>query len=120
ATASRTRVFMYAGLTERAFAQSRLGNHAAARADLLAFKAMSHEFSQQISYGDWYVAAEAQILLHAGDVPQALIVAERGVELSRSMQALFGWGLTHRVWGQALAKLNPHNDAQAEMHFAES
>ena len=117
---SGTRVFLYAGHAERAYAESRMGDHDAARADMLTFKELSHEFSPQISYADWYAAAEAQIVLRAGDVEEALVVAQRGAELSQSMQALFGGAISQRVWGQALVLLDPPCYDEAEAHFAES
>jgi tetratricopeptide (TPR) repeat protein len=116
---SGERVFLFAHV-QRALAESRLGNAQTAFERLARDKTRYHGETEQRFFGDWLIAAEAEIALNAGHVEQAILLAEQAVKVALRAGGLFGGGYAERVWGQALARLElpPYN--RAEYHFAES
>jgi tetratricopeptide (TPR) repeat protein len=113
----RVYLFLY---VQRAFAKSRLGDAKAALAELRRAKESNLGDIEHQFYADWLVAAEAEIALSAGHPEEAIALAEKAVAIARRARTLYGAGCAERVWGLALARLDPPRHAQADLHFAAS
>ncbi|HEY6408665.1 MAG TPA: AAA family ATPase, partial [Ktedonobacteraceae bacterium] len=117
---SGNRFIAYLGYGFRGWAESRLGRHEAARRSMAHSQAVGESMGGKLLLGDWLAAANAEIVLSAGRVEEALTLAEETVSIAHSVGDFFAEGLAHRVWGQALATLNPPRWDEAEMHFTAS
>jgi len=121
-TAEKTgdRLVIYTGYGLNSIAQSRLGEHAAAFESMTRSKTLGEKLGQNLVFGDWFAAASAEIALNAGQIENALGLAEQAAARGQQMGGLLSQGLAHRVWGQALAAHQPPRSAEAEKHFVES
>jgi predicted ATPase len=68
---------------------------------------------------DWFEAAEAEILLNAGRIEDALRHAQEVAAASRAAEQLFSLAIAERTTGVALGRLG-EDRAKAEAHFEES
>lgn len=110
----------YMSLGFQAWAQSRLGMHAAARATLAATDAVAASFGTRLIFDDWFAAARAEIEMNAGQCERALELAQSAAIEARAAGGLFSEGVAQRVWGQALAAVDRPGLTQAEEHFTAS
>ncbi len=114
------RVFAYLGYGFRGWAESRMGRHEDAIESMERSQALGRQLGGQLLLKDWLAVAHAEVVLAAGRVEDALSRAEAAVELARSVDGVYGEGLAHRVWGQALAEDSPPRWEEAEIHLATS
>lgn len=117
---SGDRVFAYLGYGFRGWAASRMGRHEDAIESMERSQALGRQPGGQLLLKDWLAVAHAEVVLAAGRVEDALSCAEVAVELARSVDGVYGEGLAHRVWGQALAEDSPPRWEEAEIHLATS
>jgi class 3 adenylate cyclase/tetratricopeptide (TPR) repeat protein len=90
----------------KAWAQSCLGEHAAAAENL----ANAHQINAGVGsepFPVWHAALDAEIELNAGRVEESLRLAERAVDSAQTLGNDYGAGIAYRVWAQALTHLNP-------------
>lgn len=113
-------VFVYLGYGFRGWAESRMGQHEDAIKSMAQSQAIESQLGERLLLRDWLAAAHAEVVLAAGRVEDALSRAEATVEFARSVGGIYGEGLAHRVWGQALAEGCPPNWDEAEAHLATS
>ncbi|HZQ10345.1 MAG TPA: hypothetical protein VFD70_27450 [Anaerolineae bacterium] len=109
---------VYSALATLAIAQSRLGQHEAAKSSLAQARDTEAEFGGRLFIDDWIDAFEAELALNAGEYETAVSRAENVVE--RFVDSLYAPALAHRVWAQALAVLNPLDWDDAARHFSSS
>lgn len=72
------------------------------------YRERAHKFfskDQVIFLQDWLIAADAQSLLMEGELSEAIKAAESAIAVAQRFGSIFGQGLGHRVWAQALAQL---------------
>jgi predicted ATPase len=117
---SGERLFAYVGHGYRGWAESRLGQHEAARESMAESIAVGQSLGGQLIMADWLAAAHAEIALNAGRIEEALALAEEAVALGKSAGSLFSEGLAHRVWATALAARRPPLWEEAEAHMEAS
>jgi tetratricopeptide (TPR) repeat protein len=115
---SGDRLAIYVGHGDRAWAESRLGNHAAAEEHMARCREVAATLGARLVIADWFAAARAEMALRAGRPGEAAALAEEAVEFARSMGGIFGEGLARQVWGEALAAADPPRMDEAEEHFA--
>lgn len=113
----RVYTFFY---VQRALAESRMGNAGLALEHLKRDKVRNPSSTAQGFFGDLLVAFEAEIMSNAGNLEHAISLAEKAVRIAQREGGLYGGGIAERVWGQALARLEPPRCKQAGAHFAES
>jgi tetratricopeptide (TPR) repeat protein len=113
-------LLIYIGYATRAWAESRLGNSAAALESMAKSRQISEQAGGKLTFADMSRAALAEITLATGRATEALMLAEQTVKSARSMDDNFAQGLAQRVWGEALAQLASPQYDQAETHFTES
>jgi tetratricopeptide (TPR) repeat protein len=111
-------VIVYMGYGYHAWAESRLGNHKEGMQSIENAQAARQKLGGQMLFQDIFGAVTAELLFSAGRVEEALACAEAVVELAREVGGILSAGLSHRVWGQALAWLARWEEAEA--HLAES
>jgi sugar phosphate isomerase/epimerase len=70
--------------------------------------------------GDVFQAARAEIALLSGNPQDAIQIAGRIIEVAQPLGSIWSVGVSHRVWGQALAKLSSPAWDQAETKMKES
>ncbi|MBI1802758.1 MAG: AAA family ATPase [Chloroflexi bacterium] len=105
----------------QAWAESRLGQHEAARQSLAQiYHLIVEQLDSAIYARDWGLAVSAEIALNAGRLDEALQGARRAADLAERSEGLYAGGLAQRVWGEALARLSPPRPVEAARHFAES
>lgn len=115
---SGERTFVYCGLGFQSWAQSRMGLIAAATETMDQVNVLRVTLGGQLVLADWFKAASAEIALKAGQIAEAINLAEKTVASSQVENGIFAQGLAQRVWGQALAARNEGNNAHE--HFVES
>ncbi len=113
-------LMVYAGLGFQAWAESRLGQYAAADAHWARQQEVARHLGAQIGIADWFMAASAEMALAQGRVEDARALAEQTVATAAMIGGVFSAGLAQRVWGAALAASTPPRWDEAEAHMAES
>jgi tetratricopeptide (TPR) repeat protein len=116
---SGEQVILYAGLAFRAWANGRLGHHAAAHSDMEQSNAVGAGLGRLI-LADWFAVARADIALAAGRIDEALTLAEQAVGVANQVGSVFTEALARRVWAQALAATTPPRWDEAETLMATS
>ena len=105
-------LFVYVGLGRQAWAESRLGHQAAARASFAACRAVERSLGH-VGFSDWFDALEAELALRTGWPEEACYLGERVAASTRDLGGRFAEGVAHQIWGQALAALGPADGAGA-------
>jgi hypothetical protein len=83
-------------------------------------QATARSIGSRLFLADWFAAADGQLSLDEGDAATAMSKATAAVELAQSIEGIFGEGLAHRVWGLAIAALDPRDVDGAVAHFRRS
>lgn len=117
---SGDRLWLYLSLGFHAWTESRLGDPAAAEAIWASFQALGQSIGHGLPYQDWWAAAAAEIALGSGWVEEALGLAKQAVTFAHAVGGLFAEGVAERVWGQALAAVQPALWDDAVAHLAAS
>jgi len=112
------RTFVYCGLGFQSWAQSRMGLIAAAIVTMDQVNDLLVALGGHLVLTDLFSAASAEIALKAGQIAEAINLAEKTATSSQVVNNIFAQGLAHRVWGQALAARNEWNESHD--HFVES
>jgi len=115
---SGDRLATYVGHGDRAWAECRRGDHAAAAEHMARCREVAETLGARLVIADWFAAARAEMALRAGRPAEAAALAEEAVAFARSMGGIFGEGLARQVWGEALAAMDPPRADEAEEHFA--
>jgi len=118
ATQSGDRLLIYIGHGFQGWAQSRLGEHDAAKMSMAQSKSVAQALGGRLLLREWFAAAEAEIALRGGQVHDALSLADHAVAIAHASGNLFGEGVAQCIWGQALAVLQPEAWDEADSHFA--
>ena len=108
-------VIVYMGYGYCAWAESRLGKHKEGMQTLARAQVTGQKLGGQMLFQDIFAAVTAELLLSAGRVEEALACAEAVVELAREVGGVLSAGLSHRVWGQALARLARWDEVEAHL-----
>ena len=74
----------------------------------------------QVLLSDWFTAAQAEVELKAGNVNESLMLAQKTVELAKSIGGVFAEALAERIWGQALAASQSSLVAEVDSHMEQS
>ncbi len=114
----RFTVFVGAGLA--GWAESGLAQHAAAAAHIAQAKSVAQLLGGQLALTERLAAAEAEIALNMSHNQEAMTLAEQAVAQARAVGSIYSEGLAQRIWGQALAHLEPARWEEAEQHLAAS
>jgi tetratricopeptide (TPR) repeat protein len=113
-------LLIYIGYGYQAWAESRLGDPVAASASMAKSKQIAQQSGGRLTSADAFAVASAEIALNAGRSTEALALVEQTVKSAQSIGDNYAQGLAHRVWGEALARLDPPQYDQAQTHFADS
>jgi tetratricopeptide (TPR) repeat protein len=109
---------VYWGRGFLAWGEAGTGQFEAAEATMAQSQAIAQELGGQLLMQDVFLAARAEIALGMGRIQEALDLAERAVVMAQGMGSLGGGVFGSRVWGQALARLDPQRWDEAEARFA--
>jgi class 3 adenylate cyclase/tetratricopeptide (TPR) repeat protein len=113
-------LWIYSSCGYRAWAESRLGNHGAAVQSMVRSQAVREGYGVRLFMDDWFAAANAEIALNAGRLEDALALAKETIAAAEAEENLFAQGLAHRVWGVALAALDPGRAEETESQMRAS
>jgi class 3 adenylate cyclase/tetratricopeptide (TPR) repeat protein len=113
-------LLIYTGLGWEAWGTGRSGDLAAADVLLGKMQAVAQSIGGRLVIADWFAAAGAELALAGGRADRAVTLAEEAVGLARAVGGIFGEGLSERVWGRALASLDPSRLEEAEGHLQRS
>ena len=114
------RLVAYIAYAFRSWAESRLGNHAAAEADMAKSKSIGQHLGAQLVFAEWIAAASAEMAFNAGRFAESRTLSEEAVKAAGSANDIFAQGLAQRTWAQALASLTSAGDDDLAAHLAES
>jgi hypothetical protein len=114
------RLISYLAGSGLSLALGRLDRSAEAAAQLARVDLLVQGLGTSLVFADWFAAARAEIALRAANSAAALLLAEQAVARARAVRGLYAEGLAQRVWGQALAALDPPRWDEAESHMRES
>jgi tetratricopeptide (TPR) repeat protein len=113
-------IYLYVGYGLLAWSSARSG-----RKDL-AYKSMnqSQEVAQKLGgkviMGDVFQSARAEMAYLMGDMDTAIQTANQTIEMAQKIGAIWSTGVSYRVWGQALYKLELQSWEETGRKFAES
>jgi tetratricopeptide (TPR) repeat protein len=113
-------LLLYIGHGYLAWAESRLGNHAAASEAMAKSEQIGRQSGGRLVGADLFAAASAEIALRAGRTTDALALVEETVNSAKLADDLYAQGFAHRIWAEALAAGEAPDYDQAEMHLYES
>jgi class 3 adenylate cyclase/tetratricopeptide (TPR) repeat protein len=108
------------GLGFEAWALSRLGRHDEAEARMAEAVAEAEKIGGRIVAADWVAAASAELALNADRPEEAIARVASAIEKARAIGGIFGEGAAQRIWGQALARLQPEEQEEVDLHLATS
>ncbi len=109
-------LLVYRAYGLRSWAQGRLGQHEAALQSMARAQAAGSRLGEHKMGQDIIEAVNAELLLAAGQVEEALARAQAAVELAREeVGGLLSEGMAERIWGQALARLSRWEEAQRHL-----
>ena len=106
------------GLGFEAWALSRLGRHDEAAKRMGQANAEAEKIGGRLVAADWIAAASAELALNAGRPEEAVARVGPAIEKARAIGGIFGEGLAQRIWGQALAQLEPTGHEEVDLHLA--
>lgn len=115
---SGDKIYRYLAFAYHGWVESRLGNHNIAAEQTAQSDAIAQ--GSTLIMADLLLATKAEIALNANRVEEAVTLGEKCVALAQSVGGVLAEGLAQRVWGQALARLEPPQWDQAETHLAAS
>lgn len=116
---SGEQVILYVGLGFRGWAEARLGNDAAALASMERSRKVGACLGQLL-LADWFAVARADIALCAGQIEEAMALAEEAVDAAERPKSVFSAGMAHRVWARGLAATISPRWEEAEAHLVTS
>jgi predicted ATPase len=102
------------------WAESRLAQDAGAAAHIALAKTIAESLGGHLAMTERLAAAEAEIALNMGHIQEAVRLAEQAVAQARAVGSIYSEGMAQRVWGQAVARLEPAQSKQAEEHLMAS
>ncbi len=114
------RVTVFAGAILAGWAESRLSQHEAAAGHLAQARSIAELLGGRLALTERLAAAEAQIALNMSHIQEALLLAEQAVTQARAVGSIYSEGLAQRVWGLALARLEPARWKEADDHLTAS
>jgi predicted ATPase len=117
---SGDRVTVFAGAILAGWAESRLSQHEAAAGHLAQARSIAELLGGRLALTERLAAAEAEIALNTSHIQEALLLAEQAVAQAQAVGSMYSDGMAQRVWGQALARLEPARWKEAEEHLAAS
>lgn len=118
--ASGNEVSIFNASVTQAWAESRLGEHQAARESVTQAEAIAYKLGGHLFFDDWLAAIKVELALNAGRIEEALTRAEQATDFVRSVGGKFAEGTVQRAWGGALAALDPPQMDEAEAHLSRS
>lgn len=115
---SGDRMYQYIGIAIQAWAENRMGNYSASFEKVSQAQALVGHLGTQILGSDWRAAAMAELALGAGTPDQAIVLAQDAVVLAQAVGGIFAEGMARRVWGKALALVEPSEPENAHAQLA--
>ena len=119
ATQSGDKVYLFAGGSCLAWAESYLGQHQRADEHRNQALAIAREMGGRMIISDWFDAADGERAILAGQPEMALVRARAQVEQSRAAGLLLSHGVAARACGTAVARMGGA-PAEFDAHFHES
>ncbi len=120
ATRSGDLIYLYVAYALWAWATALNGRLEAAAEQINRSQEIAQKLGGKVIMGDVFQAARAEIALLSGNPEGAIQIAGRIIEMAKPLGSIWSTGVSHRVWGQALAKLPTPAWDQAEAQMAES
>ena len=114
------RLWTALGYSFQGWAQSRLGDHAAALSSMAKSKAVIDTLGGRVVAADWLAAADAEIALNAGRTQEALALASQAAAFAQETGGIYGAALAARTWAQVLVRSDPPMWEDGEARLAES
>ena len=103
----------------RAWAESWLGKTEESARHLSSANEIDARVGSQ-PFHAWNAALDAEIALNAGEIQTTLKLADHALFVSHQAGNDYCAGLAHRIWAQALSKLELPRWKEAELHLMES
>ncbi|MEP7287714.1 MAG: protein kinase [Chloroflexota bacterium] len=107
-------LFIYLGSGLGAWAESRLGNHAAAYEQIAKSKEVAESMGGQLVLADIISAVNAEIAYNAGRIEEAVKLAQESIDKAKTAGGVYAECVAQRVLGMALAASAPPRWDEAE------
>ena len=113
-------IYLYVGNALWAWAAALIDQLEVAAEQLNRSQEIAQKLGGSVIMGDVFQAAKAEITLLKGNPQGAIEIAGRLIEMAQPLGSIWSVGVSHRVWGQALAKLPIPAWDQAETQMSQS
>ena len=117
---SQDLIYHYVGYALWAWSAGRGGQLDVASEKMVKSMQVAQKLGGKVIMGDVALAAQAEIALFKGNLQEAIGLAQKTLEVAQMTGAVWSSGVAYRVWGLALASIDPPGWEEAEKHFAES
>jgi tetratricopeptide (TPR) repeat protein len=118
--ASGDRLPLHLAFGFRAWSYSRAGDQDRAWVDFKAYTKIVEDMGGRLVYADWFAAARAELLFNTGYIGEAIQQAQLAVAMADEVGGIFGCGIAHRVWAQAISARGDIPEFLVEEHFRTS
>ena len=88
--------------------------------DLAQAESLENLLGGKLTMSDRLAVVQAEIALNTGNFPEAITLAEQAMPQAKEIGSILAEGMAQRVWGQALASLEPAHENQVQEHFTAS
>jgi len=109
------RLYVYLGFGLEAWANVRLGQEREALRLFAKAKVFREALGGKLAAMDWFAVGQAEVALLGGRTEEAMALAEAAVDVAHACGGVFAEGLSHRVWGEALASEGRWEPAKAHL-----
>jgi class 3 adenylate cyclase/tetratricopeptide (TPR) repeat protein len=113
-------IYIYVGYALWGWAAALVGQLEVAADRINRSREVAQKMGDKVIMDDVFQAARAEIALLSGSPQDAIQIAGRNIETAQPLGSIWSVGVSHRVWGQALAKLPTPSWDQAEIQMAQS
>ncbi len=113
-------IYLYVGYGLLSWSASRRGQLDLAEKSMHQSQDVAQKLGGKVIMGDVFQSARAEIAYLMGDMDNAIQTANQTIEMAQKLGAFWSAGVSYRVWGQALYKLDLQSWEEVERKFAES
>lgn len=114
---SEEKIYRHTCLSLLGWAHGMLGNFQVVQTYRAEAKSVESELGGQLILSDWFLAADAEIALHAGDIPPAIALLAATVPKWKHEGRLLALARAEHVWGLSLGIQSAVASAEADAHF---
>jgi predicted ATPase len=113
-------IYLYVGYTLWAWTAALIGQIETASDYINRSQEVAQKLGGKVIMNDIFQAARAEITLLSGNPEAAVQIAEQIIKVAQPLGSIWSVGVSHRIWGQALANRSAPEWDAAESQLAKS